>query len=358
VKPGLSVAPAELVRHELRILQGREILRTTLAVEEAIFIQSLVGRAHEGHGIFGRPYVDTAEDNIAASLRLDPVVVRAERQDLIDDVAQFADRVIGGERPSHLVNEHGAPLLGFSCFRTLPVEPRGVLGGLYLGGMRDTQETRLEAERRFGVNIGTGKHYFVDTGVMRQMGLDGAQLAHGEHAGEIERFRRDGLIVEESPSHDNPVNYMYIRHHRGPGASDDAAIAVAGKRYGLSVAAGVFLADAIDTLEKYVPQDRYSDQDADLARAVRDRFSELPFGPEDALALTYLAIGGERVPDSSLRHLLRVDRVVDQCAIEGHLLYAAGLPYSDIGLAHEKIPASAFYREMDRRRAEFERAPG
>ena len=49
----------------------------------------------------------------------------------------------------------------------------------------------------------------------------------------------------------------------GPGQSDDAAIVTAGLLYNVDVALGVFLADAIDTLEKYVPA--YYDQDKALA---------------------------------------------------------------------------------------------
>jgi hypothetical protein len=355
MNPKLRIAPAAQLRQELRVLQGREVLRTTLDVEEAIFIQSLTGRAHEGHGIFaGRRYPDTTEDDVALALRLDPERVRADRQALIDDVARFVDDVIGGAAPRYLVNHDGEPLFGFSPFRTLPVEAANVLGGLFLGGMRDTQELRLEAEQRFGILIGAGKHYFVNTEVMARMGLDGDRLAHGEHADKIDDYRRAGLIVEERPRHDNPVSYMYIRHHRGPGASDDAAIAIAGRRWGLSVGIGVFLADAIDTIEKYVPPDRYADQDADLARMIQGRFPALGFTHEDALEITVLSLGGDGVPDSSLRHLLRVDRAVDQAAIEAHLLYAAGLPYAKMGLAHEKIGTRTFYAEMDRRLSELD----
>jgi len=81
--------------------------------------------------------------------------------------------------------------------------------------------------------------------------------------GDIERFRAERLIVGEDRRDDADVSYEYIRHRRGPGASDDAAIVAAGFLWGLGVAVGVFFADAIDTLEKYVPV--YGDQDEDIA---------------------------------------------------------------------------------------------
>src|SRR5260370_26248973 len=72
----------------------------------------------------------------------------------------------------------------------MPVEPRDVLRGLYLGGLRDRPETRLETERRYGGAIGAGGMFYVDREVMRRMGLDGERLAHGSHAREIERYRQ------------------------------------------------------------------------------------------------------------------------------------------------------------------------
>lgn len=351
-----KVAPVDALRREMRMLQDREVLRTTLEVEEAIFIQSLAGRAHEGHGTFaGRRYVDTTEDDIARALGRSPGSVAGLRQRLIDDVADFARRVMAGERPRLPLNARNEPLFGFSPFRCMEADPVQVLAGLYLGGMRDTQEMRLKAERRYGVNIGTGRLYFVDLDVMRRMGLDGDRLAHGSHADQLEEYRRQGLIVDKPPTPDNNISYMYIRHHAGPGASDDAAIVLAGLLHGAGAAVGVFLADGIDTLEKYVPPEKYGDQDAELAREIAAGFPDLPVGEDDARRLTYLSRGGEGMADSSLRHMLRVDREVDQCAIEAHLLHAAGRPAADMGLAHEKVSTDEFYHLVDARLRE---APG
>jgi hypothetical protein len=62
-----------------------------------------------------------------------------------------------------------------------------------------------------------------------------------------------------------------------------------------------------------------------------------------------LAAGAEGVPDSSLRHMLRIDRKVDQCPLEAHLLAATGRPYARLNLAHEKIPNTDLYGEVERR---------
>jgi hypothetical protein len=348
-----SVAPAAMLREELRYLQHRETLRTRRDVEEMIFVQSLVGRAHEGHGGFrGRRYVDTAEDDVAAALRLEPHAVRDDRQRLLDSIVAYARRAMEGKAPEYLLDEDGEPLLGIGTFRFMPVEAHDVLQGLYLGGLRDRPEARIEAEKRYHVNIGTGELFFVDTNVMRRMGLNGEMLAHNDHEDKIDEYRNRRLIVDTPPGPDNSVSYMYIRYHRGGGASDDAAIVAGSLKWGGTVSAGVFLADAMDTLEKYVPGDRYSDQDADLARTIERDYPQLGVGWEDVCALTFLGRAGdgaETLPDCSLRHMLRVEPNIDQCAIESHLLAATGHPVAPMQLGHERYPSERFYREVEAR---------
>jgi hypothetical protein len=347
-----SVAPAPLLLQEWRYLQSREVLRTTWHVEELIFLQSLASRAHEGHGsLHGRRFVDTAEDDVARALRLDPDGVRRDRQHLIDEIAEYARRAILGEAPDRLLNAVGKPLLGIGFFRHMPVDPGDVLRGLFLGGFRDLPETRTETEQRYGDQIGAGGMFYVDRDVMARLGLDGEQLAHGSHEREMKRYRREGLIVDQPPAPDSSIAYQYIRFHPGPGASDDAAIVAGSLMFGGSVSAGVFLADAIDTLEKYVPADRYGDQDWELATEIQRDYPGLGITQDDLYAFTHVARGANdgSVPDSSLRHMLRVDRKVDQCAIEAHLLAAAGEEHAPLSLGHSKVPSSQFYAEVRRR---------
>jgi hypothetical protein len=356
----LSIAPAPLLMQEWKYLQSREVLRTTWSVEEMIFLQSLASRAHEGHGSFhGRRFVDTAEDDVARALHLDPVAVRQARQRLIDEIGAYARRAMRGEAPAgsrfepgtRLLNEAQEPLLGIGFFRHMPVEPGDILRGLYLGGLRDRPETRVATEQRYGDRIGAGGMFYVDREVMRRLGLNGERLAHGSHGREIDRYREEGLIVAQQPAGDTSVIYQYIRFHEGPGASDDAAIVAGSLLFGGSVSVGVFLADAIDTLEKYVPPEDESDQDWDLAKVIERGYPDLSLTMDDVYALTHVARGTEdgSVPDSSLRHMLRVDRKVDQCALEAHLLAAAGQPGAPVSLGHRKVPSDQFYTEVRRR---------
>jgi hypothetical protein len=344
--PRPSVAPPDLIRQDFRVLDARETLRTTWTNEQLILIQSVQGHAHEGHGVFqGRRYPNTTMDQVTCALRLDPLSVRAERQALIDGVKDYVERTIAGNPPPALLDEDGDPLLGMSTLRHIRVEPMDVLRGLYLGGLRDDSDVRLEVEKERGIRIGGGRGYLVDHLRMEAMGLTADELAHGEWAEEIARFEREGLIVDEARANDPDIAYEYIRHRRGPGASDDAAITAAGFVWGLGVAVGVFFADAVDTLEKYVPA--YGDQDEEIALEIEQRAPDLRVGREDAKRLTYLAAVPDdapiEVPDSSLRHLLAIDRITDLCAIEAHFLAVEGIAAPSIGLSHHRVPSEKFY---------------
>ncbi|HZO87861.1 MAG TPA: hypothetical protein VFB38_05935 [Chthonomonadaceae bacterium] len=347
-----GVAPADLLRADFKFLDERDTLRTTWADEQLILLPSVQSHAHEGHGIFnGRRYTNTSEDDVARALRLDPAAVKEARQSLIDEIADYADRALSGNPPAHLLTAREEPLLGMSTLRYLQVQAADVLRGLYLGGLRDKAEIRHEVEQQTGVQMGGGKCYLVDRNVMARLGLDGDKLAHGAWADKIAEFKQNGLIVGQDRKDDPNVIYQYIRYWPGPGASDDAAIVAAGFRWGVGVAVGVFLADAIDTLEKYVPV--YSDQDARIAETIEGRFADLNLSREDARQLTLWAAALDtsdyQVPDSSLRHLLAVDRKVDLCAAESHLLTVMGVPCPTIGLGHERTSSHRFYDYVRKR---------
>ncbi len=194
--------------------------------------------------------------------------------------------------------------------------------------------------------------------VMREMGLDGYQLAKQAHQQDIPRFRERGLIVDADRFGEPDVDYLYVRHRVGPGASDDAAMVMAGLEWNLSVAIGVFLADAIDTLEKYIPT--FGDWDGIIARRIEQQWPEMGLTMEDVYKLTFLSSvpreQSSKVPDSSLRYLLQLDRRCDQCALESHLLYIMGRSAAPIRLAHDGIPSEQFYEYIMQRlktRTEF-----
>lgn len=313
-------------------------------------MQSIEGHSHEGHGIFhGEKFPNTTVDDISRSLRLNPNDVKEDRQILIDEVREFAERAIAGEKLRFACNADGEPLIRCGTLRSIEIEPAGVLKGLYAGGLRDSAEVRTLANKHYGVEMGYGECYLVDQEVLQRLGLDGFVLARKAHEDDIERFQQAGLFSKDANGH---VAYMYVRYKEGPGASDDAAILMAGKLWGLSAAVGCFLADAVDTLEKYVPN--YGDQDQGISDLVKDH---VDLTISDAVDLAYLcAIPQEmegKLPDDSLRHMLQVDRKLDQCPLESHLSYISGGPYSRMILDHGECDNIEFYQYIDNKLVGF-----
>jgi hypothetical protein len=342
------ISPFDLIREDFQRMVYTMRLRTTERASENILMQSCEGHAQMGHGAFaGRRFPNTEMDDIVRALGRHPHVVAEQRQILIDEVVDWACQAIDGKAPATLVNEDGEGLIGVGVLRHLEVDPPEVLRGLHLGGLRDDSELRSQVERQHGIRIGGGVMRFIDTEVMQEMGLDGDQLARGEHASQIEAYRNEGLIVDDPgpEGRDDRIRYMYVRDRRGGGASDDAAILAGGRLYNESVALGVFLADAIDTLEKFVVD--YGDQDDDLARHIEDNFADLNIAIDDVYRMIWInAVPPEQtdtVPDSSLRHLLQIDRENDQTALESHLAYLSGRAFSPMTLGHMDTPNTEFY---------------
>jgi hypothetical protein len=342
------VSPWELVREDFQRMLYTMRLRTTEQAAENILMQSAVGHAQMGHGSFaGRRFPNTGMEDIVDALGRSPHLVGEQRQDLIEEVFAWCDQAIAGTAPSTLVNDRGDGLIGCGILRQIEVNPPDVLRGIYLGALRDDAELRLQVEKRTGLRMGGGRMRFIDLDVMEAMGLDGERLAIGEHAKDIDAYKQEGLILDDSeaPPRGANIRYMYIRERQGGGSSDDAAILAAGKLYNLSVALGAFLADAIDTLEKFVTD--YADQDDDLARHIEADFSDLNIDIDDLMRMTWLCgvppEQKDKVPDSSLRHLLQIDLRTDQTALESHLAYLQGNPYSPQEIASEDIPNTDFY---------------
>lgn len=344
-----KIAPKELIQQDFKNLKSSERLYTTPRIEELLFMQSIEGRAHNGAGVFNkRSYVNTSVDDVVRSLGRSPKLIKAKRQEVIDEIVDFVDCAIAEDPRDRLVTRSGKPFLGIPQFKERTVNYHDVLKGLYLGGLRDDVDIRRKTQEIFDINIGYGRCYLVNTKVMDEMGLDGEILAHQENEDKIEEYRDYGLIVDEARSAHKKskyIKYMYIRHHVGPGQSDDAAIVSSGLLYNIDVAFGVFLADAIDTLEKYATV--YKDQDNDLARYIKDKYKFLDADEGDVCELAYLAaIPAERideVPDSSLRYLLAIDQETGQSTLEAHINFIEGKPFMPIAVSYKRIFITDLY---------------
>ena len=344
-----KIALAELIQQDFRNLKTSERLCTIPRIEDLVFMQSIEGRAHNGAGAFNkRFYVNTTIDDIVSALGRSPKVIKTKRQELIDEIFEFVESAIEDDPRDRLVTKNGRPLLGIPQFKDRTVNYHDILKGLYLGGLRDNPDIRKKTQELYGINIGYGKCYLINVKVMEEMGLDGEVLAHQEHEDRLNYYKSSGLIVDpDSKKRSLPkrIKYMYIRHHVGPGQSDDAAMVAAGLLYNVDVALGVFLADAVDTFEKYVPN--YRDQDKELAFHIKDNYSFLDLDEKDVYELAYLAaIPEERVdaiPDSSLRYLLAIDQETGQSSLETHLNFIEGKPFMPMAISYKRIMVTVLY---------------
>jgi hypothetical protein len=348
-----SVAPKEIIQADYELLKSYEHLDTTPDIEDLLFIQSLEGRAHNGAGAFeNRTYVNTTIDDVVRALGLDPDEIKTKRQGIIDDILTFAQDVMNGEKHDKLINSNGEPILGIGLFRDRKVNARDVLRGLYLGGLRDNPDVRKEVEEKFKIKIGGGRCYVVDIKIMLEMHLDGEKLAEEAHEFKIDDYIRRGLIIgAEGEIDPKTQRYFYIRHRIGPGQSDDAAFIMSGILYNSDVALGVFLADAIDTLEKYAPI--YRDQDGNLSYQIARGFNGLKITLDDVYELISLATIPEpeehMLPDSSLRYLLALDPRSQTCAFRNHLDFVEGNPVLPVPVSFKRILSTQFYEYINRR---------
>jgi len=344
-----KIAPRELIQQDFHNLKTSERLYTIPKIEDLVFMQSLEGRAHNGAGAFNkRFYVNTTIDEIVSALGRSPKVVKTKRQELIDEIVEFVDSVLADDPRDKLVTKNGRPLLGIPQFKERTVNYHDVIKGLYLGGLRDDPDIRKKTQGLFNINIGYGRCYLINTKVMEEMGLDGEMLAHQENEDKINHYEAYGLIVDgvkSKHSISKYIKYMYVRHHVGPGQSDDGAMVASGLLYNVDVALGVFLADAIDTLEKYVSI--YRDQDKELALHIKNNYSFLDLDEKDVYELAYLAAIPEdkvdEIPDSSLRYLLSIDDETGQSTFETHLNFIEGKPFLPIAISYKRILISKLY---------------
>ena len=126
---------------------------------------------------------------------------------------------------------------------------------------------------------------------------------------------------------------------------------MAGILYNVDVALGVFLADAIDTLEKYAPV--FRDQDGALAYQIGRGFKDLRLTLDDVYELVSLAAIPEAeehlVPDSSLRYLFSIDAKAGSCAFLTHLDFIQGRPVVPLPVSFKRIVSTQFYEYINRR---------
>jgi len=356
----MKIAPKELIWKDFKKLQREVELKTDPMIEDLLFMQTIEGHSHNGDGAFnGEEFVDTTINDIVEVLGRDSFIVRAERQTLIDEIYDFSNRIISGESMKHLVNSNGEPLMRCPLFLKWEIEGLDVLRGLYLGGLMDDFETRKKVNAKYNTNLGGGKPYVVDMRVMQRLGLNGEMLAHGDHEDKLDEYRKEGLIVDPSNVdflRHSDIRFQYIRHKKGLGVSDDLAIIMGGLLHNISVALGAYLADAIDTLDKFSL--KFIEQDEALAISIKNSLKDLNISDEELYKYIYLISIPEdkekEVPDSSQRYFLEINKDSQITTLESHYNFLKGLPITPFKIAYERIFNTALYDFVKERMNEFE----
>jgi hypothetical protein len=352
----------DIIQQDFDQLSKTTELDVSREAEDVLLMQSIEGHAHNGGGMFHkRRFVNLTITDIVTALNLDPGKVKAYRQSLIDEIGNYVDLTIRGKGPIRLVNTEGEPFLRAGRLKSLVVNPDSILKGLYLGGLRDDSAIRADVEREYNIKIGGGRCHFVDLRLIKALNLDGEKLAHEAHADLIPEYQKAGIIIPPEKcgrQESDHIRYFYIRDRLGPGQSDDAAIVSAGFLFDRDVALGVFLADAIDTLEKFAPC--CSDQDNELARYIGDRYKDLNASMEDLHKLIYLSTIPEKkvdlIPDSSLRYLLSIDKKTKQSLLDCYLAFIERKPLMPMGMWKTKTTTTEFFSYINHRFLNFQAA--
>ncbi len=337
----MKIPPVNLIRKDFESLKEKIRLRTSKEVSDLILMQTIEGHAHNGHGEFqGRKFVDTTMNDIVFALGLDAYAIRSARQSLIDEIDEFVDRVIKGEKINKLLNKCGEPILRVPIFYDIEIDSKEVLLGLYLGGLMDDYETRKECEKIYNIQIGGGKPYLVDFLNMEKLGIDSEYLAHEDNEDRIDYYKGIGLIIDYDEKkldtflYHTSIRFQYIRHKKGSGVSDDLAVLFGGKLYSKSVSLGIYLADAIDTLDKFSL--KFREQDFDIAMKIEES-GIIKINKEDIYKFIFLIANPRKdYPDSSQRYFLEINEKYNITSLEAHLIFIEGGNPPEFEIAFER----------------------
>ncbi|MBC7194187.1 MAG: hypothetical protein H5U37_00785 [Caldisericia bacterium] len=337
----MKIPPINLIRKDFESLKEKVRLRTSKEVSDLILMQTIEGHAHNGHGEFqGKRFVDTTMNDIVFALGFDAYAIRSARQSLIDEIDEFVDRVIKGEKINRLLNKSGEPILRVPIFNDIEIDSKEVLLGLYLGGLMDDYETRKETEKIYNIQIGGGKPYLVDFLIMEKLGIDGEYLAHEDNEDKIDYYREEGLIIDYDEKnldtflYHSSIRFQYIRHKKGSGVSDDLAVVFGGKLYSKSVSLGIYLADAIDTLDKFSL--KFREQDYDIAKKIEES-KIIKINKEDVYKfISLIANPRKDYPDSSQRYFLEINEKYNITSLEAHLIFIEGGNPPEFEIAFER----------------------
>jgi len=263
----------DLVKEDYNDMLSNVNVDVSYEVKRLLLLQSVAGHAMQGHGKFRDRhrktqylFPETTVEDVVDALSMSAYDVKEERQGLIDESTDMVARIMGGERVSTYTNRHGDALFRIGMLNYMPIQdPAAFLIGIYLGSRMDNYLTwRKGAEERYGLNIGGGECVGINRAKASERGLSIQDFAIREHTMDDAKWLLDsGMVCKDTVATPDMV-HGYLRYAKGKGTSDDLAVILAGKLYGKDAALGVFIADAVDTWDKYTPYIHEAGQDEQL----------------------------------------------------------------------------------------------
>ncbi len=305
VRTDLDETFTRVVNEDYRLLRENKFLHLEPDLIPYLFMQSIAGRANQGHGAFrfaenrrSIRYPNATVEDIYTALGVSWKQAWEHRQSWIDDLKVWLERAARDPqdpRVLRLCSTDGRPLGGsdFIGERVLP-DARAVLdvlAGFSFGSVMDSYEWRRQVMTRHDLEMGGGECWAGDLRHIKEAGETLEKLASEEHdEARLAELVRAGALIDRPMFTLNDVRNIYVRRKRGKGVSDDAAIIIPAILYSPWCLYGVLLADFVDTIDKSAARIERGGQDEMLGEMVRyARGSDLTIPTDRLVDLIYLS---------------------------------------------------------------------
>ncbi len=303
---------------------------------------------------------DTVEGIGEDVLGLSCAQIKRSRQEILDNLEMIITRGIaeGGLRFGDPEDSRSNPLgLLFLAGKEFDILP--FLRGFVLAVRMDNWRNRNITLRHFEVDLrgeplilGGGESLLVSWNRFVEAGLT-EQQASSEEFDEtrLSVLRNCGVILPDSFDGAPPPESIYFRRMIGPGVSDDAAMVFVGKTWGEAAMFGAFVADAVDTYDKFL--ERYAEGGNDETLANR-LIASLPSNETlvtetDIRRLIYFAAKWN-FPNldisSSHRRLIQFEQGARVPTFLNHLAFVRGEKPARIPLGYNRFDSAKFYRSL------------
>lgn len=356
----------KIVREELSEFLENLDLDLTSEYWEGLLVQSVQGRAQNGHGAFGRHnviYPDVGIPDIIRAAGINLNKAKKKRQKLISEVYEWTNLAL--ERKVSRLVLKGKPLLGVDMLRDFKIDTESTLKGMVLAGYMDNYEWRQKTvehfERTTGgkeLVIGGGETYLIDPDMLTLACLGYGSVAQSEFEDHhIEYLRELGVILDRRDQC-KKVEGAYFRRKNGPGVSDDLAFIMIGKLIGhdklskgVSAMLGAFVVDAIDTYDKCVMYPESGGLDEGLADYIQFAWKHAHgkplVSPEEIMTVIYYGAKGNnpRVSaSSSHRRLIEYNGTKRYMPTMGlHIRFVQGETLEEFPIGFTRMKSSTFY---------------